>query len=95
MHDPPLHPARGHHRRQQQPRRRHHQHYPFSPVIDHQGADLHCPMSDQRGWTRPMDGDGDGSSHCDAGAVEYLTNEMFFGDNFEMGNLNNWDVIVP
>lgn len=42
-----------------------------------------------------MDGDGDGSSHCDAGAVEYLTNEMFFGDNFEMGNLNHWDVIVP
>lgn len=69
--------------------------YPFSPVIDHPGADANCLWSDQRGWTRPRDGDGDGTAHCDAGAVEYLTNEMLFGDNFELGNVLRWSSATP
>lgn len=69
--------------------------YPFSPVIDHPGADAGCPAIDQRGWSRPQDGDGDGVSHCDAGAVEFLTHEMIFGDNFEMGNTLRWSATLP
>jgi hypothetical protein len=69
--------------------------YPFSPVIDHPGADASCPAFDQRGWSRPRDGDGDGNTHCDAGAVEYLTHEMLFGDNFEMGHALRWSSSSP
>ena len=69
--------------------------YPFSPVIDHPGADANCLPNDQRGWMRPQDGDGDGTAHCDAGAVEYLTDEMLFGDNFEMGHGLRWSSATP
>lgn len=64
--------------------------YPFSPVIDHPGADANCLPNDQRFVTRPRDGDDDGTAHCDAGAVEYRLNEMLFGDNFEMGHVYRW-----
>lgn len=40
---------------------------PSSPAID---AALACPPEDQRGATRPLDGDGDGVALCDAGAFE-------------------------
>jgi hypothetical protein len=40
-----------------------------SPALDH-GPSLGCPGTDQRGVTRPRDGDGDGAPACDVGAVE-------------------------
>jgi CSLREA domain-containing protein len=69
--------------------------YPFSPVIDHAGADAACAGQDQRSIARPQDGDNDGSPHCDAGAVEYFFGEMLFGDNFEAGHALNWSAVVP
>lgn len=39
-----------------------------SPAIDKGGAT--CLPTDQRGVTRPRDGDGNGSQRCDSGAVE-------------------------
>jgi predicted outer membrane repeat protein len=41
-----------------------------SPAID-AGDDSVCGSSDQRGWSRSVDGDGDGSAICDIGAYEY------------------------
>jgi hypothetical protein len=40
-----------------------------SPAIDAGGDD--CLEADQRGVTRPQDGDGDGVARCDIGAYEY------------------------
>lgn len=40
-----------------------------SPAID-TGTSSSCPLVDQRGVSRPQDGDGNGSSICDVGAVE-------------------------
>jgi len=42
-----------------------------SPAID-AGTNSGCPATDQRGAPRPFDGDDNGSSICDIGAVEYL-----------------------
>lgn len=41
-----------------------------SPAID-AGSNSFCPDTDQRGVTRPRDGDEDGSAQCDVGAYEY------------------------
>lgn len=41
-----------------------------SPVID-AANNASCLTTDQRGLTRPVDGDGNGSVNCDIGAVEY------------------------
>jgi len=40
-----------------------------SPAID-KGTNAGCPSTDQRGKTRPSDGDGDGTATCDVGAYE-------------------------
>lgn len=40
-----------------------------SPAID-AGNAAACPAVDQRGWTRPVDGDGNASALCDIGAIE-------------------------
>lgn len=42
-----------------------------SPAVDTAGNSF-CPAADQRGTGRPQDGNGDGSSTCDTGAVEFL-----------------------
>lgn len=50
-----------------------HAHVPLvgSPVID-AGDDDRCEPDDQRGASRPLDGDGVGGATCDIGAVETL-----------------------
>lgn len=40
-----------------------------SPAVD-AGTSTGCPAADQRGITRPRDGDADGTAVCDVGAVE-------------------------
>ncbi|MCL5265032.1 MAG: PKD domain-containing protein [Chloroflexi bacterium] len=44
---------------------------PNSPAID-AGTNSGCPATDQRGFTRPLDGSGDGVAKCDIGACEYV-----------------------
>ncbi len=51
-----------------------------SPVIDANDAEL-CNDLDQRGFTRPFDGDADGTARCDIGAVEI--NDILFKSGFE------------
>jgi CSLREA domain-containing protein len=43
-----------------------------SPAID-AGSNSGCPATDQRGFGRPKDGDGDGNAVCDIGAFEANT----------------------
>jgi hypothetical protein len=42
-----------------------------SPAIDAGSLDCPPPSTDQRGYRRPVDGDGDGSDVCDIGAFEF------------------------
>lgn len=49
-----------------------------SPAIDTGNPDpLTCPATDQRGFLRPIDGNGDGQARCDMGAYEYGFNLSF------------------
>lgn len=59
-----------------------------SPLVDVVGAAF-CPETDQRGSTRPMDGDGDGLALCDLGAVE-RGEVPIFADGFESGDTTGW-----
>jgi hypothetical protein len=40
-----------------------------SPAVD-RGAPALCPVSDYRGFQRPIDGDRDGTAVCDIGPAE-------------------------
>lgn len=44
-----------------------------SPAMD-AGDNAACLATDQIGWPRPRDGDGNGSAICDIGAVEFVPN---------------------
>lgn len=49
-------------------------HRPRTPLIDH-GDPTYCSAVDQRGVLRPQDGDGDGATLCDIGAMEVRPGE--------------------
>ena len=54
-----------------------------SPVID-AGSDALCETTDQRGFIRPFDGDGNGITTCDIGAVELgAVTDLIFKDGFD------------
>lgn len=58
-------------------------HLPGATAID-RGAAPACPAVDQRGVTRPIDGDRDGIATCDAGAVEAAFDlDAIFGSGFD------------
>jgi|GEM_PF-1626633 len=56
-------------------------HLPGPNAIDRGAAT--CGATDQRGVQRPLDGDDDGQSACDAGAVEVGDADVLFIDGFE------------
>jgi hypothetical protein len=63
----------------------------FSSSIVDAGGPLCLPtFEDQRGKTRPMDGNLDGDNGCDLGAVEFdpmtdpIANDVIFADDFEL-----------
>lgn len=53
-----------------------------SPAVD-RGDDAQCPAYDARGIVRPLDGDLDGSSRCDIGAVEHSYINLIFRNGFQ------------
>jgi len=65
---------------------------PGSPAIDiGGGSEL---TTDQRGWPRFVDGDGNGTAQTDSGAYEYNPS-MLFLDRFESGSLDTWSSSTP
>ena len=66
-----------------------------SPVID-AGDGAACYITDQRGEVRGGDGNGDGSSGCDMGAVE--AGDLVFYDDLESASTDFWSAaagLVP
>ena len=62
-----------------------------SPVID-AGNSAICYLTDQRGEVRGGDGNGDGFSGCDIGAVE--ATDLVFYDDLEDGAVGAWSAAV-
>lgn len=57
----------------------------YSPVVDSAhpsapGSGLGCEAEDQRNILRPQDGDHNGTSRCDRGAIELLEDIIFYDD---------------
>jgi len=68
-----------------------------SPAVDDPSETTSsCPASDQRGFARNVDGNGDGLAGCDAGAVERqeLEDDLFV-DGFESGDTSHWSATSP
>jgi parallel beta-helix repeat protein len=61
-----------------------------SPILD-VGSNTYSAPLDARGLVRPRDGDGDGTHVADLGAYEH--EPSFFWDDFETGDLVNWDAV--
>jgi hypothetical protein len=66
-----------------------------SPAIDAPIAGSSCPDLDQRGLSRPQDGDGDGSAVHDIGAVELAAPGEIFVETFECGFTTPWSDVAP
>ena len=71
---------------------------PLSPAVDpfFIFGSLTCPAPDQRGVSRPRDGESDPDlvPDCDIGAVERAPGSLFF-DDFECGYSTSWSTAVP
>ena len=61
---------------------------PESPSLD-SGDAAGCAARDQRGLSRPQDGDGNGTAICDRGAIERAP-ALLFHDGFEDGSPARW-----
>ena len=59
-----------------------------SPAID-AAENAGSPAADQRGVTRPLDGDLDGTATSDIGAFEFIPG-IIFSDGFESGDTSVW-----
>jgi len=59
-----------------------------SPAIDSGSPDV-CPQHDQRFFTRPVDGDNNGSMICDMGAYEYNATPITYAINITLNGDGN------
>ncbi len=66
---------------------------PGSPAIDN-GNPWTTLSTDQRGFPRRYDGDGNGVANPDIGAFEYSIG-WIFSDGFESGDSSAWDTSTP
>jgi hypothetical protein len=65
-----------------------------SPAVDAAIAAPGCPALDQRGLSRPRDGDGNGSAVCDIGAAELAGAGEIFVETFDCGFTTGWSGAV-
>jgi hypothetical protein len=71
-----------------------HRPLPGSPAVDQAIAAPNCPILDQRGLVRPLDGGGSSAAVCDIGAVELAGAGEIFVETFESGFFNPWSAAV-
>jgi CSLREA domain-containing protein len=65
-----------------------------SPALDAAVAAPGCAAVDERGLSRPRDGDGTGGAVCDIGAVELAGPGEIFVDGFECAFVTGWSIAV-
>ena len=61
-----------------------------SPAID-AGSNGSCPTTDQRDYSRPYDGDQDGSASCDIGAYEIHLNTWYVKSSGTSTSCDSWE----